>query len=74
MPTSAQGFSVYNRSMEQTQKYIVTAYNNEGSAYRYMAATEEDAQNQTAIFTNMGFDRVSSRSILWDANTNSECK
>lgn len=50
--------------------YIVTAYNTDGNAFRYMAETEEDAQNQSAIFTDMGLDRVSSRSVLWDTRKN----
>ena len=48
------------------KRYIVTAYNHDGGAYRYMSETEEDAQNQAAIFAGMGLDRVSSRSVLWD--------
>lgn len=53
------------------KRYIVTAYNIEGGAFRYMAETEEDAQNQAAIFSDMGLDRVSSRGVLWDTRTNS---
>ena len=52
------------------KRYIVTAYNHDGGAYRYMSETEEDAQNQAAIFTDMGLDRVSSRSVLWDTRKN----
>ena len=48
------------------KRYIVTAYNTDGGAYSYMSETEEDAQNQAAIFAGMGLDRVSSRSVLWD--------
>ena len=46
------------------KRYIVTAYNHDGGAYRYMSETEEDAQKQAAIFADMGLDRVSSRSVL----------
>ena len=52
------------------KRYIVTAYNIDGGAFRYMAETEEDAQNTVAIFTDMGLDRVSSRSVLWDTRKN----
>lgn len=52
------------------KRHIVTAYNAEGSAYRYMAETSEDAQNQAAIFTDMGLDRVSTREVLWDTRKN----
>ena len=52
------------------KRYIVTAYNHDGDAYRYMSETEEDAQNQATIFADMGLDRVSSRSVLWDTRKN----
>lgn len=52
------------------KRYIVTAYNTDGGAYRYMAETEDDAQRQSAIFADMGLDRVSSRSVLWDTRKN----
>lgn len=52
------------------KRYFVTAYNLDGGAFRYMAETEEDAQNQAAIFADMGLDRVSSRSVLWDTRRN----
>ena len=52
------------------KRYIVTAYNVEGGAFRYMAESEEDARRQLAIFSDMGLDRVSSRSVLWDTSKN----
>ena len=52
------------------KRYIVTAYNHDGGAYRYMSETEDDAQRQATIFTDMGLDRVSSRSVLWDTRKN----
>lgn len=52
------------------KRYIVTAYDTDGGAYRYMSDTEEDAQNQAAIFADMGLDRVSSRSVMWDTRKN----
>lgn len=52
------------------KRYIVTAYNIDGNAYRYVAETEEDTRNQAAIFADMGLDRVSSRSVLWDTRKN----
>lgn len=61
--------------MEETmtgifKRYIVTAYNIDGIAYRYMAETVEDARRQSTIFTDMGLNRVSSRSVLWDTRKN----
>ena len=52
------------------KRYIVTAYNAEGGAYRYMAESEEGAQRQAAIFSDVGLDRVSSREVLWDTRKN----
>lgn len=52
------------------KRYIVTAYSIDGNAFRYMSETEEDARNQAAIFADMGLDRVSSRSVLWDTRKN----
>lgn len=48
------------------KRYMVTAYNLAGEAYRYMAETEEDAERQAGIFADMGLDRVSSRGVLFD--------
>ena len=52
------------------KRYIVTAFNIEGGAFRYMAETEGDAQRQAAIFSDMGLVRVSSRAVLWDTRKN----
>lgn len=70
-----QGWTTKHTQGDETltgivKRYIVTAYNLAGDAYRYMSETEEDAQNQVAIFTDMGLDRVSSRSVLWDTRKN----
>lgn len=52
------------------KRYMVTAYNLAGDAYRYMAETEEDANRQAGIFAEMGLDRVSTRGVLWDTRKN----
>ena len=52
------------------KRYIVTAYNLDGGAFRYMAESEDDASRQAAIFSDMGLDRVSSRAVLWDTRKN----
>lgn len=48
------------------KRWIVTAYNDDGQAYRYMAENETDAQKTSDIFTDMKLDRVSVRAVLWD--------
>jgi len=48
------------------KRWIVTAYNEEGQAYRYMADNEPDAQKTSDIFSDMNLSRVSVRSVLWD--------
>lgn len=52
------------------KRWIVTAYNSNGGAYRYMAETETDAQNNMAIFLDMNLENVSLRSVLWDTRKN----
>lgn len=52
------------------KRWIVTAYNDDGQSYRYMADNEADAQNTRAIFIDMNLHRVSVRSVLWDTRTN----
>lgn len=52
------------------KRWIVTAYNDDGQAYRYMSDNEADADNQHAVFTDMGLSRVSTRSVLWDTRKN----
>ena len=53
------------------KRWIVTAHNDDGQAYRYMAETESDANNQRDIFADMKLDRVSVRPVLWDTRKNS---
>lgn len=48
------------------KRWIVTAYNNDGQAYRYMAETEADANKQRDIFSVMNLSRVNVRPVLWD--------
>lgn len=48
------------------KRWIVTAYNAEGQAYRYMSDNEADAITQRDIFIGMGLSRVSVREVLWD--------
>lgn len=48
------------------KRWIVTAYNDDGQAYRYMAENETDAQKTSDIFTDMKLDHVSVRAVLWD--------
>ena len=48
------------------KRWIVTAYNVDGQAYRYMAETEADANKQRDIFAGMNLDRVNVRPVLWD--------
>ena len=48
------------------KRWIVTAYNSDGNAYRYMAESESDATRQVGIFADMGLSRCSKREVLWD--------
>lgn len=48
------------------KRWIVTAYNDDGQAYRYVAETETDANNQRGIFADMNLNRVNVRPVLWD--------
>lgn len=52
------------------KRWIVTAYNDDGQAYRYMADNEADAQKTSAIFTEMDLSRVNVRAVLWDTRKN----
>lgn len=52
------------------KRWIVTAYNDEGQAYRYMADNELDAKKQGTIFADMNLNRVSVRAVLWDTRKN----
>ena len=52
------------------KRWIVTAYNDDGQAYRYMADNEPDAQKTSAIFADMNLHRVSVRAVLWDTRKN----
>lgn len=52
------------------KRWIVTAYNAEGQAYRYMSDNESDAQKTRDIFADMNLERVSVRAVLWDTRKN----
>lgn len=47
-------------------RHIVTAFNADGQAYRYMAETEADAERQASIFADMGLHGATVRRVLWD--------
>lgn len=48
------------------KRWIVTAYNEDGQAYRYMSDSEFDANKQRGIFIDLGLSHVSVRPVLWD--------
>lgn len=52
------------------ERWIVTAWNADGGAYRYLAESRENADQQGAIFADMGLSRVSVRRVLMDARGN----
>lgn len=47
------------------KRWIVTAHSEHGP-YRYMAEDEADAYNTARIYAEVGLDRISVRSVLWD--------
>lgn len=52
------------------KRWIVTAYNEAGGAFRYMAETISDAENTAKMYEEMNLSRVSVRSVLWDTRKN----
>ena len=52
------------------KRWIVTAYNNDGQAYRYMATNDPDARQTEWVYTDMGLHSVTVRCVLWDNRKN----
>ena len=48
------------------KRWIVTAHTKDGDPIRYMADNEQDARQTEWRYTDMGFNFVSVRSVLWD--------
>lgn len=53
------------------ERFIVTAYNNDGGAFRYMSASKADADNTASIYRDMSLVDISVRRVLWDNRSNS---
>lgn len=52
------------------QRWIVTAWDSNGGAYRFVADSSEGAERQRVIFNEIGLERVSVRRVLMDKRGN----
>lgn len=58
------------RAITAVQRWIVTAWDSDGGAYRFVADSPEGAERQRAIFEEIGLERMSVRRVLMDKRGN----